>query len=229
MIANQAGTTVWRNDNTEPFGYSVPNGDPGNTGSVFDLPLRLLGQYFDRETNLHYNYFRDYDPSLGIYKQSDPIGLRGGLNTYVYVSASPLLHTDSRGLAAEDDPSSCPPGNGGESACCPKSFLDCLTDCIRARDPLGDGGKAGLSALGGTLPKSVLGLSRGLGGASPVTTVPSAIAHGLGGGTPGASAVGAGLRTVGRICSPIWVSYGLYLSGAELLCATECANNHCSH
>ena len=98
LIANQAGTTVWRWDNTEPFGNSVPNGDPGNTGNVFDLPLRLLGQYFDGETNLHYNYFRDYDPSLGIYKQSDPIGLRGGLNTYVYVGSRPLSYVDPLGL-----------------------------------------------------------------------------------------------------------------------------------
>lgn len=46
---------------------------------MFEFPLRFPGQYADKETNLHYNYFRDFDPILGIYKQSDPIGLRGGL------------------------------------------------------------------------------------------------------------------------------------------------------
>ena len=75
----------------------MPNNNPSGLGA-FDLPLRLPGQYFDRETGLHYNYFRDYDPSLGIYKQSDPIGLRVGPNTYAYVGSAPLLSTDVFGL-----------------------------------------------------------------------------------------------------------------------------------
>lgn len=65
---------------------------------MFDLSLRLPGQYFDKETNNHHNYFRDYDPSLGIYKQSDLIGLRGGLNTYNYVDNNPISFTDAEGL-----------------------------------------------------------------------------------------------------------------------------------
>jgi RHS repeat-associated protein len=33
----------------------------------------------------HQNYFRDYDPAVGRYVESDPIGLRAGTNTYSYV------------------------------------------------------------------------------------------------------------------------------------------------
>jgi RHS repeat-associated protein len=88
---------VWRWDQQEPFGTNPADENPSGLGT-FDLPLRLPGQYFDKETNLHYNYFRDYDPSIGRYGESDPIGLRGGLNTYAYVYGSPLTRIDPKGL-----------------------------------------------------------------------------------------------------------------------------------
>ena len=47
----------------------------------------------------HYNYFRDYDPTLGRYLKSDPIGLIGGINTFAYAKAKPLTTTDVNGLA----------------------------------------------------------------------------------------------------------------------------------
>ena len=63
------------------------------------LKLKILpGQYYDSETNLHYNYFRDYDPSTGRYIQSDLIGLSGGLNTYLYADTNPIIRTDPTGL-----------------------------------------------------------------------------------------------------------------------------------
>ena len=99
LIANSTGTTVWRWDQGEPFGNDVPNNNPSGTGA-FDFPLRFPGQYFDRETALHYNMMRDYDPSIGRYVESDPIGLVGGLNTYAYVRSIPLFAVDLYGLAA---------------------------------------------------------------------------------------------------------------------------------
>lgn len=46
----------------------------------------------------HYNYYRDYEPAQGSYVESDPIGLRGGLNTYTYVLNNPLSESDPSGL-----------------------------------------------------------------------------------------------------------------------------------
>lgn len=60
--------------------------------------LRYPGQYFDKETKLHYNYFRTYAPSTGRYTQGDPIGLDGGWNRFGYVEGNPLHHVDPRGL-----------------------------------------------------------------------------------------------------------------------------------
>jgi RHS repeat-associated protein len=66
-------------------------------GQAFTLNLRFPGQYFDEETGTHYNYFRDYDPGVGRYVQSDPIGLAGGLNTYGYAYQNPLVNFDPDG------------------------------------------------------------------------------------------------------------------------------------
>ena len=97
LVANQAGQTVWRWDQQEPFGNNLPDENPSGLGA-FEQPLRFPGQYADKETNLYFNYFRDFDPGLGRYAESDPIGLRGGLNTYAYVNSVPLRYTDPRGL-----------------------------------------------------------------------------------------------------------------------------------
>ncbi len=91
---------VWRWDNTDPFGANVANENPAGQGS-FKYALRFPGQYYDAETGTHYNYFRDYDPAIGRYEQSDPIGLPGGMNTYAYVNSAPLKYADSLGLSTE--------------------------------------------------------------------------------------------------------------------------------
>jgi RHS repeat-associated protein len=81
---------------------NAPDENPSGLGT-FTCNLRFPGQYFDRETNLHYNYFRDYDPALGRYIESDPVGLKGGNNTYTYVH-DPLSQIDPYGLMGRGIP-----------------------------------------------------------------------------------------------------------------------------
>ena len=55
----------------------------------------------------HYNYYRDYDPSIERYVESDPLGLVAGPNTYAYVRNSALVRFDAYGLVAsgyDNDP-----------------------------------------------------------------------------------------------------------------------------
>jgi len=99
---------VWRWDQ-DPFGTAVPNQNPAGLG-VFVYSLRFPGQYYDAETGFSYNYHRDYDPGTGRYIESDPLGLRGGINTYAYVGGNPVSNIDPTGR-------SCVSGGQGFTYC----------------------------------------------------------------------------------------------------------------
>ncbi len=90
---------VWRWDlSDDAFGASPPQEDPDGDGAVFRLDLRFPGQRFDAVSGMYHNYFRDYDPTVGRYVQSDPIGLLGGMSTYGYANHSPATFSDPMGL-----------------------------------------------------------------------------------------------------------------------------------
>jgi chitinase len=98
LITDTQARVVWRWDNTSPFGNNPPNENPAGLGR-FVFNQRFAGQYFDQETGLNYNHFRDgYSPSLGGYSQSDPIGLQGGqVSTFGYVGGNPVSRNDPTG------------------------------------------------------------------------------------------------------------------------------------
>jgi RHS repeat-associated protein len=91
------GKVVWKWAG-EAFGTTPAQENPSNLTQFVYNP-RFPGQMYDRETNLHYNYFRDYDPQVGRYVQSDPIGLAAGTTqTFGYVGGGPVARYDSMGL-----------------------------------------------------------------------------------------------------------------------------------
>jgi RHS repeat-associated protein len=95
-LTDQSGQVVW-SIAYDPFGQATVNEDQDGDGTSIEFNLRFPGQYYDKYSGVNYNYFRDYDPSLGRFVQSDPIGLRGGLNTYAYVNSNPLIYIDPTG------------------------------------------------------------------------------------------------------------------------------------
>ena len=103
IIDPARNVTIWAWDaKSEAFGNNLPNQDPDMDGFSFVFNLRFPGQRYDPTSELVYNYFRDYDPVTGRYVQSDPIGLEGGVSTFLYAGGSPLSLADPRGLDFAD-------------------------------------------------------------------------------------------------------------------------------
>ncbi|PAT37816.1 RHS repeat domain-containing protein [Vandammella animalimorsus] len=91
LATDKSGNKTWR-------GYSQAFGHTGlEAGNSTQINLRFPGQYWDKETGLHQNFFRDYSPARGRYIQSDPLGIFWGLNTYEYANSDPLGYIDPTG------------------------------------------------------------------------------------------------------------------------------------
>jgi RHS repeat-associated protein len=123
LLTDRTGTKVWEAQ-YEAFGKAVVNGNPDGDAVTISYPIRFPGQYYDAESGLHQNYFRDYDPSIGRYVTRDPIGLVGGLNVYVYVSGNPLKFVDKLGWIGKT-----PKRNMGTRECTGPEYRECEQMC----------------------------------------------------------------------------------------------------
>ncbi len=128
-MTDSTGAVIWSAD-YKPFGeVNITTNDVTNN-------LRFPGQYYDSETGLYYNYFRDYNPAIGRYVEADPIGIKRGENhLYDYVKGNPILNIDPLGLVCGSGVSELAPdkyaGADFSSAC--TNHDSCYDNCDKKK------------------------------------------------------------------------------------------------
>jgi RHS repeat-associated protein len=97
-LSDENGDVAWSAEYKAWGEAQVVISEAAKTAGI-NNPLRFQGQYFDEESGLHYNRHRYYDPEIGRFISSDPIGLMGGFNTHAY-APNPTGWIDPLGLAS---------------------------------------------------------------------------------------------------------------------------------
>jgi RHS repeat-associated protein len=70
--------------------------------SQISNPWKFSSKEYDVETGLYYFTRRYYDPSIGRFVTTDPLGVTDGVNMYGYAGANPIMFVDPSGLLAKN-------------------------------------------------------------------------------------------------------------------------------
>ena len=101
-MTDKDGNLLWFGNYT---GWGRLKEETTVTDSAYQ-PFRLQNQYADRETGLHYNFFRYYEPECGRFINQDSIGLAGVSNLYWALQNSQMW-ADPLGLSSKKSPGTC--------------------------------------------------------------------------------------------------------------------------
>jgi RHS repeat-associated protein len=209
------GSQVWA-WSSDTFGNGAPSG-------AATVNLRMPGQYYDAESGLFYNWNRYYNPATGRYISSDPIGIDGGLNIFLYAEASPVMYSDPRGLETP----SISLGKNPLEATPPTKTEQCVRVC--AGELFDDMNMAvqGAVAVGATpIPKKALGMPV-IKGASSFTNPISLLGHSMA-DQPRLPINILGTNrlcgTLGRVNAYSAMAFGIYDSSAVAACTLICVS-----
>jgi len=87
-------------DSCQSYEYSAYGQVAASDPNFLANPYMFTGRRFDIETGLYYYRTRYYNPHIGRFMQTDPVGYGAGINWYMYCGNNPLSFVDPWGLDA---------------------------------------------------------------------------------------------------------------------------------
>ena len=101
-MASERGSVVAGTDASGATLFKNVYDEYGRPGSANQGRFQYTGQMWLAEAGLYHYKTRIYDPGLGRFLQTDPIGYADGLNPYAYVGGDPVNATDPTGTEMFD-------------------------------------------------------------------------------------------------------------------------------